>query len=132
MERFRIKLTPPRKAALGLLIGVCLCFVGCGGVYYKELQRQRLHYAAEQIQQSIDEIQVLNDFAEKNQLMMMPYYAETFGWTDQDKIDSFEGIKKRSSDVQHYLYGLEKAKEQISAASNELAQMSNFTFRWRE
>lgn len=109
-----------------LTLASVLCLSGCASHYFKQLQQQRLYYACEQIQQSIDEIQALNATAEANQMAMVEAFAVAEGWTPGDVEDTKAGVLRRSGYVEQYLLGLSRAKEQILAASEELAQQSEW------
>ena len=111
-----------------LTLASALCLSGCASHYFKQLQQQRLFYASEQIQQSIDEISALTSIAEANQLAMVEAFAAAEGWSPEDVADTRAGIVQRTGYVEQYLLGLSRAKEQILAASQELAQQSEWVF----
>lgn len=113
---------------LGLLFLAGVFLAGCASHYFKSLQQNRLHYAAEQIQQSVDEISELNNYARENQQDLLAKVVVVEGWPYQDITDTQSGIERRAASVEHYLLGLTRAKQQILAASRELAQQSEWIF----
>lgn len=109
------------------LLGVASVFLaGCASHYFKSLQQNRLYYATEQIQQSIDEIKKLNIYAVNNQRDMMIRLGRLENWPAQDMVDTQAGIEQRGADVEYYLFGLQRAKDQILATSKELEQQSEW------